>query len=123
MANLLKKFLGYIHILPVILKPAFCDSEETWETEAFLQTRDRQRAWGGIYSRKAPQGPAPLQLETLPQRPCLVLMRAACPESGLLSPSASFLLVFTTAKGWFSCSLPLPILLLGGGLGSGRALW
>ena len=49
--------------------------------------------------RKAPQGPAPFQLKTFPQRPCLVLMRAACPEGGLLSPPASFLQVFTTAEG------------------------
>ena len=47
--------------------------------------------WGGVSPRKALQGPAPFQLETFPQRPCLVLMRAACPEGRLLSPSASFL--------------------------------
>ena len=44
---------------------------------------------------------APLQLDTLLLHPCLVLMRAECPEGGLLSPSASFLLVFTTAEGAF----------------------
>ena len=85
----------------VILEPAFCDSEEAWETEAFLQARDRQRACSrvGVYLRKAPQGPAPFQLETFPQCPDLVLRRAACPEGGLLSPSASFLLVSSAAHG------------------------
>ena len=73
--------------------------------------------WGGVSLRKVPQGSAPFQLETFPQRPCLVLMRAACPEGGLLSPSATFLRVFTTAEGRFCSSLPLPLHLLGGGSG------
>ena len=46
-----------------------------------------------LHPRKAPQGPAPLELENFPQRPCLALMRAECPEGGVLSPSASSLLV------------------------------
>ena len=85
----------------VFLEPAFCNSEEAWETEAFLQTRDRQRACGGdrVYPRKVPQGPATFQLETFPQRSCLVLRRAACPEGGLLSPSAGFLQVSSAAHG------------------------
>ena len=49
-------------------------------------------------------------------------MRAACPEGGLLSPSASFLWVFTPAEGRFCCSLPL-LLLLGGDPVSECALW
>ena len=93
--------LLHLHILPIILEPAFCDSEEVWETEAFLQTRARQRAWGGgrVYPRKVSQCPAPFQLESFPQGPCLVLRRAACPEGGLLSPSAIFLRVSSAAHG------------------------
>ena len=92
--------LLHLHILPIILEPAFFDSEEAWETEAFLQTRARQRAWGGgrVYPRKVPQCSAPFQLETFPQCPCLVLRRAACPEGGLLSPSAIFLRVSSAAR-------------------------
>ena len=78
--------------------------------------------WGGVSPRKTLQGPAPFQLKTFPQRPCLVLMRAACPEGGLLSPFASFLWVFTPAEGRFCCSLPL-LILLGGDPVSERALW
>ena len=86
---------------PLILEPAFCDSDEAWETKDFLQTGDRQRAWGGgrIYPRKAPLGSASLQLENFPQRPYLVLMRAEDPERRLLSPSASFLQVSSAAHG------------------------
>ena len=86
---------------PLILEPALCDSDEAWETEDFLQTGDRQRAWGGgrVYTRKAPLGSASLQLENFPQRPCLVLMRAEGPERRLLSSSASFLQVSSAAHG------------------------
>ena len=86
----------------LIPEPAFCGSKEAGETKTFLQTRDRQRAWGGgrVYPRKAPQDPALFQLENLPQRPCLVLMRAACPEGRLLSHT-NFRQVFTTAEGSF----------------------
>ena len=111
MANLLIKFFFFFNFFffyylftffqSLILEPAFCDSDEAWETEDFLQTRDRQRAWGGgrIYPRKAPLGSASLQLENFPQHPCLVLMRAEGPERRLLSPSASFLQVSSAAHG------------------------
>ena len=111
--------LLHVHILPIILEPTSCDSEEAWETEAFLQTRARPRACGGgrVYPRKAPQGPAPFQLETFPQRPCLILMTAACPEGGLLSPSASFFRVSSAvhgqplrSRGGRGLSLPLHLL-------------
>ena len=94
-------FNVFIFFQSLILEPAFCDSDEAWETEDFLQTRDRQRAWGGgrIYPRKAPLGSASLQLENFPQRPCLVLMRAEGPERRLLSPSASFFQVSSVAHG------------------------
>ena len=62
--------------------------------------------WGGVSPRKAPQGPAPFQLETFPQRPCLVLMRAACPEGGLLSPSASFLWSSPQLRGVSAAACP-----------------
>ena len=93
--------LLHLHSLPIILEPAYCDSEEAWETESFLQTRARQRSWGWgrVYPRKVPQCPTPFQLETFPQCPCLVLRRAACPEGGLLSPSAIFLRVSSAAHG------------------------
>ena len=66
-----------------------------------VQTRARQRSWGWgrVYPRKVPQCPTPFQLETFPQCPCLVLRRAACPEGGLLSPSAIFLRVSSAAHG------------------------
>ena len=37
----------------LILEPGFCDSEENWDTTAFLQTRDRQRTWweGSVLGR------------------------------------------------------------------------
>ena len=31
----------------LIVEPEFCDSEATWETTTFIQTRGRQRAWKG----------------------------------------------------------------------------
>ena len=94
-------FYVFTFFQPLILEPAFCDSDEAWETKDFLQTGDRQRAWGGgrIYPRKAPLGSASLQLENFPQRPCLVLMRAEGPERRLLSSSASFLQVSSAAHG------------------------
>ena len=91
--------LLHVHILPIILEPAFCDSEEAWETEAFVQTRQAEgMGWGRVYPRKAPQDPVPFQLESFSQRPCLILRRAACPESRLLSP-ARFLQVSSAAHG------------------------
>ena len=108
MANLLIKFFFFFFFFNVftffqslILEPAFCDSDEAWETEDFLQTGDRQRAWDGgrIYPRKAPLGSASLQLENFPPCPCLVLMRAEGPERRLLSPSASFFQAYSVAHG------------------------
>ena len=75
--------------------------------------------WGGVSSRKATQGPAPFQLETFPQLPCLVLMREGSVPGGQAAISFCQLSpVITTAEGRFCCRLPLPLHLLGGGLGS-----
>ena len=54
----------------LILEPGFCDSGEAWETEAFLQTRGRQRTWwGGVCPRKAPIGSCSVTVHSLREHP------------------------------------------------------
>ena len=76
MADLLFKLLSvlFVQLLffvttffqSLILEPAFCGSEETWETKAFLQTRGRQRTWwGGFCPRKAPIGSCSVTVHSL----------------------------------------------------------
>ena len=101
---------------------ALCPSSVLTSTDQYRPLPQGISRWGGVSPRKAHQSTSPFQLETFPQHPCLVLMRAACPEGGLLSASASFLRVFTTAEGRFSSSLPLPLYLLCWGPGSECAL-